>query len=98
MVCKTRSRPAFAKVPRRGGESLGIDPSCVVLGLFGRGLHPRSAYIDDLDEVPDAIDLTQPGLQGAWKSFPAAKVFSGVVHCQRLRAMERMDGGGGARW
>lgn len=48
------------------GNPWGIDPQRVVLGGSSAGafIALHSAYIDDLAEVPDVIDLTQPGLQG----------------------------------
>ena len=39
----------------------------------------HSAYIDDLDEVPDAIDLTQPGLEGGLEGLSGSPGYSSEV-------------------
>ena len=63
------------------GNPWGIDPSRVVLGGSSAGafIALHSAYIDDLDEVPDAIDLTQPGLQGGLEGLSGSPGYSSEV-------------------
>ena len=63
------------------GNPWGIDPSRVVLGGSSAGafIALHTAYIDDLDEVPDAIDLTQPGLQGGLEGLSGSPGYSSEV-------------------
>ena len=63
------------------GNPWGIDPSRVVLGGSSAGafIALHSAYIDDLDEVPDAIDLTQSGLQGGLEGLSGSPGYSSEV-------------------
>ncbi|MAO87916.1 MAG: esterase, partial [Crocinitomicaceae bacterium] len=63
------------------GNPWGIDPSRVVLGGSSAGafIALHSAYIDDLDEVPDAIDLTQPGLEGGLEGLSGSPGYSSEV-------------------
>ncbi len=63
------------------GNPWGIDPSRVVLGGSSAGafIALHSAYIDDLEEVPDAIDLTQPGLQGGLEGLSGSPGYASEV-------------------
>ena len=56
----------FRKTHAEQGNVWGIDPDRIVLGGSSAGafIALHAAYIDELSEVPDIIDLTQPGLGG----------------------------------
>ena len=61
----------FRKTHAEQGNPWGVDPNRIVLGGSSAGafIALHAAYIDDLAEVPDIIDLTQPGLQGGLEGF-----------------------------
>ena len=61
----------FRRSHAEEGNPLGIDPSRIVLGGSSAGafIALHAAYIDDLSEVPDVIDLTQQGLGGGLEGY-----------------------------
>ena len=56
----------FRKSHAENGNPYGIDPDRIVLGGSSAGafIALHAAYIDNLSEVPEIIDLSQPGLGG----------------------------------
>jgi para-nitrobenzyl esterase len=71
----------FRRSHAEDGNPWGIDPGRIVLGGSSAGafIALHVAYIDDLSEVPDIIDLTQPGLGGGLEGFSGNAGYSSEV-------------------
>lgn len=71
----------FRKSHVEQGNPWGIDPARIVLGGSSAGafIALHAAYIDDLSEVPDVIDLTQPGLGGGLEGLSGNPGYSSEV-------------------
>ena len=71
----------FRKTHAEQGNVWGIDPDRIVLGGSSAGafIALHAAYIDELSEVPDIIDLTQPGLGGGLEGMSGNEGYSSDV-------------------
>ena len=71
----------FRRSHVENGNPWGIDPDRIVLGGSSAGafIALHAAYIDDLSEVPDVIDLTQAGLGGGLEGLSGNAGYSSDV-------------------
>ncbi|MEY3009533.1 MAG: hypothetical protein RLZZ314_175 [Bacteroidota bacterium] len=86
----------FRRSHTEEGNPWGIDPDRIVLGGSSAGgfIALHTAYVDNLGEVPDGIDLNQPGLGGGIEGLSGNPGYSSAV----LSVMNISGALGSATW
>ena len=79
-ACDAKAQCGFSAITFRG-QSMGHRPVAHRAGRVPAGafIALHAAYIDDLSEVPDVIDLTQQGLGGGLEGFSGNPGYSSDV-------------------